>query len=199
VITIENGGLVVTGSASVTGTFIMSGDADFTGTVDISGPLTIQGETNITGNLTVAGPTKITGRTEVDGNFLVNGPMRTTGSLEVQGTTRLRGATTLENDLTVTNGGKITAGTVTIDPAHLSGSIRFANGSALSATPNGAQVSIVGGGSVGVAPTQAFMGYGGYGFLVDSGGMGVQGTLPTTPQPANVYINPSTGRMYLKA
>lgn len=186
VLLIENGALQVTGTATVSGSLKVTGTADVSGTLNVSGTMKVTGPSTLNGKVTIGGDTTISGKIDV------TGPMATKGTLSVEG------VTTLRNDLNIVSGGKITAGSVTIDPAHLSGSVRFANGSSLSATPNGAQVAVSGGGAIGAAPTQAFMAYGGYGFVVDGSGMGVQGNLPTTSQPANVYINPSTGRMYLK-
>lgn len=61
VITIENGGLKVTGSAEIIGSLVASGTIEFNGPVDITGPLTIAGKADITG------PTKVTGNLDVEG------------------------------------------------------------------------------------------------------------------------------------
>lgn len=217
-ITIENGGLVVSGSADITGvlnatgTINMSGTFTATGTVrlsgqtDIWGPLivtgdtdldgttTISGNTSVTGDFTVTGPTDlngittIAGNTTVTGDFEVNGPMKTTGTLAVEG------VTTLKNDLNVTTG-KIVAGDVTIDPSYLDGSVRFANGTYLAATPNGAQLMKSGGGVVTVSAAQADMSAGSRSIIVSTSAIYINGTLPETTNPANLYLSPG-GMLY---
>jgi len=163
-ITIENGGLYVTGSATVsglleaTGTINMSGSVNMTGTftatgtvrlsgqTDVWGPLIVTGDTDldgvttVTGEFTVTGPTDLNGVTTVAGNttvtgdFNVNGPMKTTGTLSVEG------VTTLKNDLNVTTG-KIKAGGMTVDPSLFGGSVQFSAGGYLSGTASGPQLT----------------------------------------------------------
>ncbi len=60
VITIENGGLRVTGSAEIIGSLIASGTIEFNGPVKITGPLDISGLTQIMGDLQVLTGGKIT-------------------------------------------------------------------------------------------------------------------------------------------
>lgn len=223
-ITIENGGLSVTGSAVIsglleaTGTINMSGVVNMTGTftatgtvrlsgpTDIWGPLTVTGDTDldgittisgntsVTGDFTVTGPTDLNGETTiagdttVTGDFNVDGPMKTTGTLSVEG------ITTLKNDLNVTTG-KVVAGGVTVDPGFLSGSVRFSNGTYLAASPNGAQLSNPFGGVVTVGNNQADMTGGGHSFIVNDVGFYLNGSLPETTEPANLYISPG-GRLY---
>jgi len=189
VITIENGGLSVTGTASVLGTLIASGIINFTGTVTISGPLTVSGLTTVTNNLVVASGGKITaGTIELNpdgsakfGTMTISPAGKiTSGSAEINPDGSVKfgtflvgtdGKVTLANDLTVTTAGKIIAGGVTIDPAYLSGSVKFSNGSYIAATPNGAQmVQSGGGGAVTVGAAQADMGAGAVAVIVNSGG-----------------------------
>lgn len=158
-ITIENGGLSVTGSATISGvleasgsinmsgTFTATGTVRLSGSTDIWGPLTvtgdtdldglttINGDTTVTGQLNVTGNTTIAGDTTVTGDFNVNGPMKTTGTLDVEG------VTTLKNDLNVTGSGKIKFGDMTIDPGLLGGSIQFNAGGYLSGTTSGPQLT----------------------------------------------------------
>ena len=220
VITVENGGLNVSGSATFSGTLFaegeiqMSGTFTATGEVNLNGPTsvagefavtgptslngvtTIAGDTTVTGEFTVTGPTglngttTIAGDTVVTGDFTVNGPMKTTGTLDVEG------VTTLKNDLNVTTG-KIVAGEVTIDPSYLDGSLRFANGTYVAATPNGAQLvkSGVGGGAVTVSTSQADIAGGGRGMIFNSVGAYFVGSLPETTNPANLYVSPG-GMIY---
>ncbi|BCW47898.1 hypothetical protein [Arthrobacter sp. StoSoilB13] len=203
-ITIENGGLYVTGSATIsgeliadgtitmTGIFTATGDVNLNGPVDIAGATTITGDVTSAGHFTQTGPTDLNGTTTVagdttvTGDFTVNGPMKTTSTLSVEG------VTTLKNDLNVTTG-KIVAGDVTIDPGYFDGSLKFANGSYLAATPNGAQL-VKGSGAVTVSTSQADMGVGLNAIIVNSTGTFLN-NLPTTTEPANLYISEG-GRVY---
>jgi len=100
VITIENGGLDVTGTATISGTLTGSGDFNWSGPVNISGDITTTGSLD------------------------VDGPMTTTGALSVEG------ATSLKNDLTVEAGKKITLGGLTLENTGLGGgTLNFPSGS----------------------------------------------------------------------
>ncbi|QSZ49572.1 hypothetical protein [Arthrobacter sp. D5-1] len=151
-ITIENGGLSVSGSATVsgtlnasgvinmTGTFTATGDVNLNGPTDINGPTTITGDITSAGHFTQTGPTDLNGTTTVagdttvTGDFNVNGPMKTTSTLSVEG------VTTLKNDLNVTTG-KVKAGGMTIDPGLFGGSVQFSAGGYLSGTASGPQLT----------------------------------------------------------
>ncbi|GLU58569.1 hypothetical protein [Paenarthrobacter ureafaciens] len=203
-ITIENGGLNVTGSATISGTLIAEGEIEMSGTftatgtvrlsgqTDVWGPLTVTGDTDLDGLTTINGDTTLTGQftvsgnTTVTGDFNVDGPMKTTGTLSVEG------VTTLKNDLNVTTG-KVVAGAVTIDAGYFDGSVRFSNGSYIAATPNGAQF-IRGSGAVTVANGQADIGVGTNSIIVNTVGTFLNG-LPTTTEAANLYISEG-GRVY---
>ena len=186
------------GDFNWTGGFTQSGPSTFTGSVDLNGPVEVAGDTNVTGTFTVTGPTSLEGVTEivgdttVTGTFDVVGPMKTTGTLSVEG------VTTLKNDLNVTTG-KIVAGDVSIDPSFLDGSLRFANGTYVAATPNGAQLvkSGSGGGAVTVGTSQADISAGGRGMIFNNVGIYFVGSLPTTSNPANLYV--SEGGMLYKS
>ncbi|QYF89708.1 hypothetical protein [Arthrobacter sp. PAMC25284] len=170
VITIENGGLNVTGTATITGTLQADGTIAFTGT------------------LTQSGPSTFTGNTTVAGNLNVNGPMKTTGTLSVEG------VTTLKNDLNVTTG-KVKAGGMTMDPSVASGALVFSNGAQV--FTDATSIQVYKGTSVvqvenGTARVQ---GDGSHWLKVDANGVTIGG-LPTTTQPANLHQDPATGRVY---
>lgn len=183
VIDIENGGLIVNGTATIHGVLNADGTISFTGPVTISGPLTISGTTTVTGDVTTTG------------TFNQNGPTNLNGATKTTGTLSVEGVTTLKNDLNVTTG-KINAGAVTIDPSYLSGSVKFSNGTAVSATPLGAQLVKSGGGAVTVSSGQADIGIAGGGSVIADGSGVSLGGVATTSSPANVYMNPTTGRLY---
>jgi hypothetical protein len=202
VINISNGGLNVVGSGTFTGTLYANGTVAFTGTFTQSGPSTFTGDTSLNGPTHINGATDITGNTTVTGDmtstgtFTNNGPTNLNGATKTTGTLSVEGVTTLKNDLNVTAGGKIAAGAVTIDPSYLSGSVKFSNGSSVAATPNGAQMVKSGGGAVTVSSGQADIGIpGGGAVIADGSGVAVTG-IPTTSSPANVYIDPASGRLY---
>jgi hypothetical protein len=116
-------GLIVRGSASVTGfltgigQLLWSGIVSLTGTVNISGPLGVTGTATIAGPTVVNGTMNITGPdTRVTGPFHVSGDQDNTGKLTVQGATRLEAVVTLLNNLIISSGGKVTAGDLTITP-----------------------------------------------------------------------------------
>ena len=193
VITVENGGLKVTGSAEIigeliaSGTISMSGSFTATGDVNLNGPVGIAGDTTITGDVTSAGhfiqtgltdlngATTIAGDTTVTGDFDVNGPMKTTGTLSVEG------VTTLKNDLNVTTG-KINAGGMTIDPSVSGGALKFSGGSVVAESVGSVVIN---------APS----------FIILNTDTKIAGNvfmddLPTTTQPANLRVDPTTGALY---
>ena len=212
VITIENGGLNVTGTATITGTLQADGTIALTGTLTQSGPSTFTGATGITGPLTVTGATHLNGTTDVAGNTTVTGDFTTVGPMKTTGTLSVEGVTMLKNDLNVTTG-KIVAGGVTVDPSYLSGSVKFSNGSYVAATPNGAQmvkgstggavtvsdaqadIGVAGGGSVIAKSTEARITFGTKAFIQNSTGTYFSG-LPTTTSPGNLYVSPTTGQVF---
>lgn len=157
VINIENGGLVVNGSATIIGTlnadgtinmsglFIASGEMRLngstvaTGDFTISGPLLVDGNTTFNGELNINGITNITGDTTVTGKLYVKGPLDVTGTLDI------KGESTLQNDLTVQGGGKIKVGSnMTITPAAGGGSVEFANGASVASSGTDLKMNAVG-------------------------------------------------------
>jgi hypothetical protein len=201
VITIENGGLNVTGTATISGTLSASGNIEMSGVftasgeVNLNGPTAIAGDTTVTGDFTVTGPTglngttTIAGETTVTGTFDVDGPMTTTSTLSVEG------VTTLKNDLNVTTGGKINAGDMTIDPSLFGGSIQFDAGGYLSGTASGPQLTGPSGnafvytrsGLAGIQATDVRLS----GAVEVQGGLKVTSPGTTTGVTPNVYMDGS--------
>lgn len=70
-IRIEDGGLQVTGTATVTGRLEGSGTFDWTGPMNLKGAQSITGPTTFTGQMTVNGPWKMVGNGEITGNVKV--------------------------------------------------------------------------------------------------------------------------------
>jgi len=126
----------LSGDNNLTGPTEISGSLDVTGPTNLDGVLTINGDTSITGLLTITGDTTITGALSIEGDSTISGKLDVTGAMSTKGTLSVEGVTTLKNDLNVTEGGKITAGNLEIEPAN-GGQINFLNGS-LSSTSFGA-------------------------------------------------------------
>ncbi|MDR6868444.1 hypothetical protein J2Y69_003060 [Microbacterium resistens] len=122
-ITIENGGLSVTGQASVSGSLIGSGTFLWTG------PVNIAGNTYVSGTLNVVGPTAFGNTVTITGATTIG------GTTTIAGATTISGATLLNADLTV-GSGRILCGAVTISQTG-GGQVSVGN------------VSITGGGSSG--------------------------------------------------
>lgn len=185
VITITNGGLSVTGTASILGTLQADGTVTFTGT------FTQSGETTFTG------PTHFDGATDVTGDFDVDGPMTTTGTLDVEG------VTTLKNDLNVTTGKVQVGSALTIDPAVDGGGLSFSSGAKL-ANYSGGIAMTVPGAVLGVSASGVSMGTSAASILTSQSSGIVQVTgqlrlasLPATTQAANVYAD-ADGNLFRK-
>lgn len=126
VITIENGGLVVTGTAEVIGQLLASGIINLTGEVNISGPLNVSGLVQLMSDLVVLSGGRISaGSIELNpdgsakfGSMTISPEGKiTSGSAEINpdGSTKFGG-------LTISAEGKITSGSAEINP---DGSAKF--------------------------------------------------------------------------
>lgn len=142
VITIENGGLKVTGTAEILGTLIASGIIQFTGEVTISGPLDVTGLMQLTGDLAVLAGGQITaGSAEINSDGSATFGLFTiaaNGDLTSEGALNIKGPATLNNDLTVAAGKKITLGGLTMENTGVGGgTVNFPNGSVSSSSALG--------------------------------------------------------------
>ena len=129
-------GLVVEGSAKVTGKLAGSGTFAWTG------PETHAGAITNAGTFTNNGPTNLKGAVDVTGN------VTTSGTFTNNGTTNLNGTTNVKGDLNVTAPGKVKVGTaIELDPAADGGAVKFSTGAKMIAdtSANGAKV-VSGGG-----------------------------------------------------
>lgn len=167
VVTIENGGLSITGSAEVIGQLIGSGilawmgDAAFTGDVDMIGTTTISGPLNVIG------------------------PVDITDDLDMTG------------DMTVSGGGKINVGNMKIgEGTHGDGKgVSFTNGGALSATGNRVELYAASNGLISAGTSESAIYLGANGVIVNSDGVKLSGlALNAAPTP-NVHID-GTGRLW---
>lgn len=185
---VENEGLEVTGTATITGILNADGTVNLTGIIGISGPLTvtgttalngqttIAGDTTVNGDLTTNGPLDVNGTTTLDGDTTVTGPFHVNGAtdingnLDVDGTLDINGAATLNNDLTVAAGRRIMLGGLILENQSAdSGQVQFPGG--------------------GISTSTAL------GMFITSETVEIAGTtvkisnLPTTAEPANLHVD----------
>ena len=182
VITIQNGGLNVTGTATITGTLQADGTIALTGTLTQSGPSTFTGDTKLNG------PTHINGTTDIAGD------VTTTGTFTQNGTTNLNGTTSVKGNMSVTGGGKITAGNTVIDPSASNGGVTFASGGGVGG--NGGNVVVKGTGNAGlITDTTAAVFAGASQLTVGDGYVKIDGLETVSGVTANLYMDPSTKRV----
>lgn len=201
----------LSGDNNLTGPTEISGSLDVTGPTTLDGVLTINGDTSITGLLNVTGDTTlaglvditgdttITGALSIEGDSTISGKLDVTGTMSTKGTLSVEGVTTLKNDLNVTEGGKITAGDLMIEPA-AGGQVNFLNGSLADGSFGAILTNTIGAeilapqidlsasktdvsGQLEVAGTSRF-----------KSGVWMDG-LPTTSEPANLHIT-SLGQLF---
>ena len=199
-INIENGGLVVNGSAQIVGTLNADGTINMRGVFIATGDVKLNGPTDVTGNFTVTGPTKLDGKTDVAGDFTVTGPTKLNGKTDiggntaVDGTLDIKGKSTLQNDLTVQGGGKVKVGGMTLDPAASGGSVVFSGGGGVQGTSG--VVALRGSGNAGFLTDQSASMFAGTTQVdVASGSVTISGLPSTSSGKANVHMD-SSGRLY---
>lgn len=206
VITISNGGLNVTGTASILGTLIASGTINFTGTVTVSGPMSVSGVMTVTNNVVVASGGKITAGTiqlNPDGSAKF-GTMTispagkiTSGSAEINpdGSVKF-------GNMTISAAGVITSGNVLLDPSASSGGFTFVSGGGVGG--NGGSVLVRGSGNAGLTTnTTASLFAASNSLDVSPTGITVNGPLKnngmtTTANAANVYFDPVSKQLFYK-
>lgn len=124
-IRIEDGGLQVTGTASVSGTLTGSGTFDWTGPMNLKGAQSITGPTTFTGQMTVNGPWALKGNGTIDGTVGITGPLNVLGVWNLTGNGEIKGNVSLT--------GELTAGNVKISPSTAGGQIGFGSGRQINA------------------------------------------------------------------
>lgn len=162
-------GLIVEGSASVTGVLKGLGQLLWNGIVTLTSTFTAKGVTRFEGDTTQVGPFHITGATDVTGLLTVNGNadfngiVNIDGPLGVNGLSYLRGTTEVSGDLTVVAGGIITVGAgLTLEPLGAgggainfqpTGSISASIGRIVMISPDGTASLVVGNSGVSITLT----------------------------------------------
>lgn len=170
VITIENGGLSVTGTATITGTLQADGTITFTGTFNQSGPTTFTGDTKL------------------------NGPTHINGATDIKGALSVEGASTLKGNLSVTGSGKITAGNTVIDPSASNGGFTFVTGGGVGGS--GGNVVVKGTGNAGlITDTTAAVFAGASQVTVGDGYVKIDGLETVSGVTSNLYMDPTTKRI----
>lgn len=159
----SNEGLIVSGSAKVSGT------------------LAVTGTETVAGTLIVTGTERVDGTLRVTGHFIVDGDQTVNGPLVVAGTFTITGATTLTGNLTVNSPGKITVAGGASPAVLADGSLTFGTGAKLEADGAGARlISGSAGPRVYVFPTAIGVQYDPTHFVqVTGGGVTVKGGLST--------------------
>jgi len=192
VITISNGGLNVTGTATISGVLQANGTIAFTGTLTQSGPSTFTGTTNLNGPTNINGATTIAGNVTSTGTFTNNGPTNLNGATKTTGTLSVEGVTTLQNDLNVTNSGKINAGNTRISPSASNGGIEFISGGGVGG--NGGTVVVKGTGNAGLLSSAAVTSIfsGGSQLSVGDGYVTIDGLPTVSGVTSNLYMDPAT-------
>ncbi|MBT2485730.1 MULTISPECIES: hypothetical protein [unclassified Microbacterium] len=146
----SNEGLIVEGSAKVSGYLVVTGTLRGTGTLEWLGTINISGAQNVTG------PTTFTGQ------LTVNGPWDLNGNGEITGNVR------------VLPGGRIQVGDMIIDPAD-GGSVTFPGGAKVQADPGGGIRMIDGTTRVYVGAGLAAMQMGGRSVAISASGIQLNG------------------------
>lgn len=175
-------GLIVEGSARVSGILLVTGTENVDGTLSVSGHLIVSGDMTVSGPTVITGTFRIDGETTINGRTVVNGDMDVNGKSVFNGDMDVNGALDLSGTLTVTGGGKIQAGVVVIDGT--SGGRIAAPGATLSLVAT--EITTTGGFR---ATNNALV----------EGNLTVLGntilTLDTTSNPANVYYDEASGQL----
>lgn len=173
VITIENGGLSITGTAEVIGQLIGSGALTWTGEVGFTG------QTNLDGPTKIDGDTTINGDVDMTGIITITGPMNVLGDVDITKTLDITGLVRLFDSMTVETGGKITVGGMTLSKTTVGGGIAFSNGGVVAA--EGGSVAMYSGtGYVGASTAYATLTYGVNNVTVNDSRTTVVGNLHVT-------------------
>lgn len=207
-ITIENGGLRVTGSAEIIGTlnangtinmtgiFIASGDMQLNGTTVATGDFRVEGPLLVDGNTTFNGELNITGITNITGDTTVTGKLVTDGPVDINGLTRITGDVEVSGTMDVTGDLEV-SGTMDINgPATLNNDLTVAEGKKIKLGGLTLENTGTGGGTVNF-PNGSVSSSTAFGMLIASAVaveigapvVKVTGIPSTTDVPANVYID----------
>jgi cytoskeletal protein CcmA (bactofilin family) len=205
-------GLIVEGSARISGVLDGDGQLLWSGPITFTGPFTINGATVQNGEYTVTGPFHVNGTTDINGNTTVNGVFDVVGDSTFTGEVTIDGGWHLNGDgdiagnvgmtgtLTIQVGGSIQVGTVKLGVTSNGRPGLDFDGATL--TENADRLALESGQAVvGVAPTFAALAFGSKVVRVSADGTTIAGAvfLPDLPTisgvSANVTADPDTGEL----
>lgn len=153
-----SGWLIVTGTLKGTGTFDWSGDMNISGSQHVTGPTVFDGSVQINGPVTVAGTFDVTGAWKLIGNGQITGNTTITGNVDVNSPGRIRitggsSPATLENGrLSFGTGGQVVADTG-IGGVKMQAADAVVNVGAVASMRKGSASIIVGAGGVTINPS----------------------------------------------
>lgn len=181
------------GNAVIVGMLSINGLTTVTGTFRVSGPWELSGNGEITGNVTIAGNVTATGEWTQIGEWHLNGDGSITGDVDITG------ILTLMSELRVSSAGKITVGTMTLDPTTRGGSLKFSGGPEVyaSGTTLALYSGALNGASVELSPGLAKVSAGGARWIeVNANGFRLVGLPTISRSSAN---NATVGTVYADA
>lgn len=178
------------------------------GNLIVNGTMSVNGTSTVTGSFTVSGPWKLSGAGEITGNVVITGNINSTGTLTQNGPWNMNGAgniagnvtqtgnTDMTGNFTVGANGKITVGSMVIDPTN-GGSVTFPGGAVVRASAGGGVAVVQGSYSAVITSAGASVGKAGLNLSVtDAVGFQFVG-LTTITQSASGGL--PVGSMYLTA
>jgi hypothetical protein len=179
-------GLIVEGSARISGVMTGDGTLLWTGPITFTGPFTINGATTQNGEYTV------------DGDTTVNGDFDVVGTWDLQGNGKITGNVGMTGVLTIQTGGAVKVGTVTLGITSNGRPGLDFDGATL--TENADRLALESGQAVvGVAPTFAALAFDESSVVASADRVTINGRLfaadlrPVTGVSANVRVDPDTG------
>lgn len=211
-----SGSTGITGPLNVTGTTTIGGNTNITGELNVTGPTTLDGVLDIGGDTTITGLLEITGNTTVDGDFEItgNGLFRA-GETTIEPTGKAQFGEVIIDPQSIylmqTPGGWI-SGTGTDDI-----SLSSTASSSVTLNSQGATLDYLGisnlrasAGRIDLTTTKVWISdqmevagteiHRGQNYFYSSvrflHATLIFGALPTTTQPANLFADPTTGRVY---
>lgn len=193
-------GLIVEGSARVSGQLIVTGTERVDGTLRVDGHLIVAGDMDITGPTVMSGTFTLDGDTTINGKVVITGDMDITGETFITGKLHIDGDTDVTGDMKVTGGGEITVEGASPMKIGVTGlglpGVEFASGGGVSSQTGGARLYGSGGSYVGAFSGEAIVGAGSGIVRVGSEGTRVTGNFisalpPKLGAPANVHVDAS--------
>jgi hypothetical protein len=181
-------GLIVEGSARISGVMTGDGTLLWTGPITFTGPFTINGATTQNGQYTV------------DGDTTVNGDFDVVGTWDLQGNGKITGNVGMTGVLTIQTGGAVKVGTVTLGITSNGRPGLDFDGATL--TENADRLALESGqATIGVAPGFAAVAFNENSVVVSDDRITIEGPvympgLPTiSGVSGNVSIDPETGQL----